>query len=225
MKFLVNSLIILSALVSTHVFAVETDNFADNGFYVVGQVGSGKVDKGFLDDFMGSTKLTNNSGFAGRLGVGYQLNRYFALEGGLAAYPSAVRDYDNARGLNLWGVGTKRVGSSDINGIYSIDMMGMARLPIGNYFFVGAGAGLAVMQFNYSAMHVTNADSTSPNWEAGSANFIAPKAELRLGSKVNQQTTVYLSTSYIFSVNGTNPNVRNYQPGLSMIAVGVNYSL
>lgn len=83
---------------------------------------------------------------------------------------------------------------------------------------------------NVSYPPVNHGDWTSNGytvleWDAGSAYFLAPKTELRIGGKINHETAIFLSASYIFSVNGTNPEKRNYQPGLGMLSLGVEYNL
>lgn len=219
------ALILISLLTmnGSSVYAAGEDTFADRGLYLTGQAGFGAVNSGFLDGMFGSMELSENLGFSGRIGLGYQLNRYFSVESGIGHYPSAVRSYDSAIGL----FGFKGLtGTSDINNVFSADLMGALRIPMGKHIFIGAGAGVAVTHFSYSAINVTNSAGTVSvlAWSPGSAVFFAPKAELRVGAKLNKKVSVYVSGSSIFSVNGNDLEVRNYQPSITMIAMGVNYS-
>lgn len=205
---------------ATALAAAKSDNFSDDGVYVVAQAGAGSVSLGFFDDFLRGIDMKNNTGFAGRIGIGYQFNRYFAMEGGFSAYPSAIRNYSSNRAL----LGGDIQGNSKISNIYSADLMGALRVPIGNYFFITGEAGAAVVHFSYAAMDASDSNFTALAWQPGSAYFVAPKAGLKLGVKINSKTSVFLSTSYIFSANGTNPEKRNYQPGLAMANIGMSYS-
>lgn len=214
--------LLLSALSTTPALASETDNFADKGFYLTGQAGAGFVNFGLMDDMMSNMAMRDNTGFTGRVGAGYQINRYLALEGGVALYPSAVRNFDSSRGLFSFNGIT---GNSNITNIYSADLLGFLRIPMGNYFFFGLGGGVSATHFSYSAMNASSAAYTALAWPPGSANFLAPKAELRIGTKINQKITLFLSGSHIFSVHGGNPENRNYQPSLSMISLGITYSV
>ena len=131
--------------------------------------------------------------------MGYQFNRYLSIESGLSRYPSAVRNYDSSRGL-LPVAGF--VGNSKISDIYSIDLMGAFRMPIGQRFFIGAQLGGAAIHFNYAAMNATNGAASVLSWNPSSAWFIAPKVGLKLGMALNPTTSVFASSSYIYSVNG-----------------------
>ncbi len=211
-----------AAACSTPVLATaNVDNFSNTGPYAVLQMGGGQVNTGFLDNLFGATELQHNHGFAGRLGMGYQFNRYLSIESGLSHYPSAIRNYDSNRGL-LPVAGF--IGNSKISDIYSIDLMGAFRMPIGQRFFIGAQLGGAAIHFNYAAMNATNGAASVLSWNPSSAWFIAPKVGLKLGMALNPSTSVFASSSYIYSVNGNNPEIRDYQPGLSMYSAGINYS-
>ena len=67
-------------------YAVSKDNFAAKGLYLTGQAGIGKTESGFLDDLVivSTTRIYNNPAFAGRIGLGYQLNRFLAIESGFS---------------------------------------------------------------------------------------------------------------------------------------------
>jgi hypothetical protein len=220
-----SSVSVLLMLQTVNVLAdVNSNNFNDKGFYLTGQAGQGVVNLGFMDNLFGPISMEKNKGFAGRLGAGYQVNRYFGLESGLTLYPSAVRNYNSER--QLFGY-VQYDGDSKISNIYSADLMGLIRIPVGNHFFISAGVGVAAMHFSYSAMNVRNQSNTHTvlQWDAAAANFVAPKAEVRIGTKVNQEVSVYLSGSHIFSNNGHNAEERNYQPSLDMLSIGFSYDL
>jgi hypothetical protein len=209
---------LIAAACTTHALASNNDNFSDIGPYVVGQAGVGSVYTGFFDDLFSSIEMQNNTGFAGRLGIGYQMNRYFGVEGGITKYPSAIRNFDSNRGL-IPIAGT--VSNSKMSQIYTADVMAAVRIPMGNTFYMSLKGGMALMHVKYTSFDPV---ITSPSWEPGSAFYFAPKTALELGVKLNPHTSVFLAGSYIYSVNGSNVLERNYQPGLSMYSLGVSYS-
>ncbi|MFO1257832.1 MAG: hypothetical protein U1E78_05420 [Gammaproteobacteria bacterium] len=211
---------VFMAIATTNVFAYIPDNFTDKGLYWVGQSGIGSIEFGFLDNMLGSMEMQSNTGFAGRIGIGEQAYRHFAIEAGLSTYPTAVRNYN----FKIFNSG-QFTGSSKFSDIYSVDLMGMLRAPLGNHFFIGGGAGISVIHFHYSAMKASDGSTTALSWDSGSKHFTAPKAELRIGSKVSQKVSLFLSASHIFSVNEATPAIRDYQPGLNMASIGINYHL
>lgn len=217
------SVFILSTLISSAAQALCFNHFSDRGLYIIGQIGSGSTDVGFLDDLFSQTEFTHNQGVAARGGVGYQVFRYVGFEGGFTVYPTATRDYNSSRG---WFGSGNHSFKSKISNIYSVDVMAMARLPILNYVFVSAGGGFAIMHFKYEAMECLNNNEEKISWESSSSYFSSPKIALRVGVKFNRKIALFLSASHIFSTNGDNNlNARDYQPGLSLAAVGLTYHL
>ena len=82
---LVKTLLLLSFTFSMSFIALPS--FAakpkDSGIYVEGNAGWGKV------NIIGAG---SNQGFSGSLNLGYQLNPYFAIEGGFTLQPKVIQD-------------------------------------------------------------------------------------------------------------------------------------
>ena len=209
-------------MVGTSALANEqpVDNFATTGAYVIGQVGVAGINPGFFDDFIGPVDIPSNTGFAARIGTGYQINRYFAIESGITAYPSATRTYDgdsSALGIN----GVK--ADSKLQDIYTWDVMARLQLPMGDRFFLGGGVGASLIHISYTAMNARSGNVPVLTWSAGSAMYVAPKVDLRAGVKINPQVSVFVDASHVFAVNNSGIMERNYQPDLDMASVGVSY--
>lgn len=199
----------------------KQDNFNDQGFFLSGQVGYGGQSFGFLDDLFGGMQFQSASGFAARVAAGYQLNRYFSLESGVAYYPSATRDYDSTRRLfGFDGI----TGQSSITNTFALDVLLGLRLPIGNHFYFITKGGGAAVHYSYGEYIENNANmgTSTVIWGPGSAVFFAPKVVFGAGVKINPKTSIVMTVLDIFSVNGHNPeNTRDYQTNLAMATVGI----
>lgn len=193
--------------------------------YVIIQGGHGKTNlgvlEGFLEDAFGYMKITDRDGLAGRMGLGKNLNKYSSIELGLSTYPSSTRAFATVGSIYF---DNSLYADSKINRIFASDLMFMGNISaFEQRVKLSAGIGVSSLKINYDEMKKPADTHIKQQWEAGSASFIAPKVELRIGSRIKPNLDIYTSVSNIFSVQNDTVSSRDWQPNLSSTSVGVLY--
>jgi OmpA-OmpF porin, OOP family len=167
-----------------------------NRFYINGQIG-------YADTAMGS-KLSglSNSGLAGHLAVGYQLNKLFGLELGY---------------LQLQDEKTKAEGVNAFLNQHAIDLTAKALLPITNNVGLYGKLGVAYLTTKIEANYgngitpVNNAASiASRKW--------APEVAVGMSYDITSNITVDTSLTHIQPLGSNRPG------NIDFLAVGLGYS-
>ena len=217
-------IILLSTLAGTpSTFASElkdTSNFADTGPYITGQLGGSNPYDWSLDSLFSPLRIRTQNNLAGRIGLGYQLNKHVGIEVGMSAFPDLDRVYNSD-----WGLFRSQppiIAHSKIRDIYMGDLTAVLRIPIGSRFYIAGTAGLAITHFTYEAM---NLSFHILNWKPGSATFLEPNIGLRTGFKLNDKVSVFASAAWSLRTSHRDIYQRDFQPALTMYTIGVSYHL
>ncbi len=194
-KFLIG--VILAGLASA---GTGVANATLPGYFVGGQLGWSDTHFG-ASDLRKAGNFTSasidDSGLAGRVFTGYQLDQNYGLELGYTRFATASV--------------TKATSSSSGNSVnghiheYAIDALGTASLPMGNGFSVGGGLGLAYIKTHGNSNIISNQSRFNPE--------IAVKAAY----DVTANTNVFAGWNRIQKVGGSIPST-------DLISAGIQYN-
>ncbi len=162
------------------------------------------------------TVNASNTGPGGRLFLGYNINTYFAMEGGFTHYHASTYKVGSPYPPLITG---NPVGDPGIqeNGF---DLVGKGILPIGNFGFFGK-AGVAIIRTSLAGtltQSVTNINVLkltltylNPN---GTTNYVRPTAAIGASYDITPNLVGELTVSRVFS-NGEFKNADLYSLGIS----------
>src|SRR3990167_5970042 len=183
------------AAVFTNSMAASNQSFSNNtakGIFISGNLGYSKVGD--------SEPGLSNTGFAWNGNLGYQFNKYIALETGYTQFPNLKFTF-NSSGGNI----------SETTKIYGIDLLVKGILPINNKFSLFAMAG--AMYFHTASTAITTGvyylNRSDYN---GTTSTYRP--EVGLGAAYNLTKNVALSLQGITALDGSNSTYTGYT-GLS----------
>ncbi|WP_010597033.1 outer membrane beta-barrel protein [Rickettsiella massiliensis] len=166
------------------------------GLYVGAQVGYGE------SSVPNQSFFVNNDGLAGRVNIGYQINKNFAVEAGYLALrkkTEASEDY-------------KKVDQQSV-----IDLAGKASYPITERVNLYGKAGVAYITSRYN--ETINNGTRELNNDYGIARHkFAPEVAVGMDFNVTPSIAVDTSLTHIHPVGNKRPSNINY------LAVGVNYT-
>jgi opacity protein-like surface antigen len=203
-------------------FLLANSAFAqDNGFYTGILLGQSKIDSTVSNQKVKTAPVLNsnsntkvsgpaqpsidNDGFAGRAYVGYNFNRYFAIEGGYTQYA-------DTKISNIFGV----AGDDENLSEGAIDTVARLNIPLSKRFNLYGKGGAAFVMANQvtDAYAVPTGDTYQFHYEKTSLDRVRPT----FGVGLDMDITRYLSTEISFaSVIGGN--------GIStsdLLAIGIN---
>ncbi len=143
---------------------------------------------------------TTDTGFAGRLYVGYDFNNYFGTELGYIYLPKAKVKFG---GTELYSIKN-----------YAVDLFGKLSMPIANGFGVYAKAGAAYFK------STAGDDDDSLNLLTGSASHVGPAYGVGLFYQITPQFAADLSWTR-YSGEGKWDN--DYQPNPDVFMFGLSY--
>lgn len=177
---------------------VSDNGFSDSNessFFVSGNLGEDKVDAHHSDfntinpNFPGHRWLT---GFAWNVNLGYQFNRYFALETGYTHFHSAEEQIANTVSLNTL--------DTHLSGI---DLVAKGILPLNDQLNLFAKAGGMIL-FNRQVLHITPQlpPTILPSTTTTHATHIVP--EFGLGAAYNITHHVALTIQGITTLGKAN---------------------
>lgn len=208
-----------------------------NGVYITGQLGYTQAHYGTqnVDDTyqIKSTDMQINTvtlydgnsgsarGEAIRVALGFEINKFWALEFGGARYANSRMDQVSTTTLTNT---TLQTASTTIKTNIA-DFLVKGTLPLGDQIYVFAKTGLAFVSATYETETVTldnpeisdTTDSASKN-----TNFLRPEVALGAGFSINENFAVDISYSRIFS-SGNIDDEANYLPDLDFMAVGLTF--
>lgn len=184
------------AAASTNGMAASNQTFPNGnsaGIFIGGNVGYGEFD---VSKDAGATSFSN-TGFAWNGNLGYQFDRYFAVESGYTHFAKATES-DN------FG------NSAKINDIYGIDLLAKGILPINSQFNVFAKAG---------AMYL----SAKPSVAIGNYSFVGDSTS-RYVPEFGLGTAYYVTSNVAVSLQGiTTLKSNNNMPATYAAYAGLSY--
>lgn len=220
---------------------VAVPSAKDSGFYVTGAAGYSWVGSGNSRTLnlssipatpIGSPAATgsvlptiqqasnNNGGVAGRLGVGYSLNKYFGLETGFNLYNPTYREINEINN-GVFVANGVRVKTS----VYSADLLGKVTLPIGRFFAFVDGGGAYVHTHTQPATYTyqsTLGSTPVTVWSNSSTkSYFRPEAGAGLGVNVTSSLAVDVSYSRLFGTGSITS--QNYLADINTGLVGLTY--
>lgn len=166
------------------------------GLYVGAQVGYGQSS-------VPNQAFVNNDGLAGRVNIGYQINKNFAVEAGYLALNKKTAS-NNA--------GDKRVNQQSV-----IDLAGKASYPITERVNLYGKAGVAYITSRYDATSGNTTVELNNGYGVARHKF-APEVAVGMDFNVTPNIAVDTSLTHIHPVGNKRPGNINY------LAVGVNYT-
>lgn len=176
-----------------------------DGGYIFGQAGYG---------FDSSTQtldggITRN-GFAGRVGGGYHVNKYFGLEAGFAYLPrlSSSQTVITSGGQSISGT------VSSYN--YAFDVMAMGTLPMTQQFFAFGGAGAAYVLTHNTGTATVSGQTVSVR--SDTKGYVRPKVAAGLGYNVTPKVALTVEYDHIFQVG------QKFPLSFNDVLAGVQYS-
>lgn len=233
MKKVVVNLVSAAALTlgmaaATNGMAATSQNFSNHtssngaGIFVSGNLGYSNTDFNKSDFNLGGVgnglpvTLTKKH-FAWNANLGYQFNKYFAIEGGYTSVPGATATYTAA--ANSYA-GTDTI--STMNGL-GLDVKGI--LPVSKKFDVFAKAGAMRLSGKVTevativpATRVTNFDAWTPMFGIGTDYNISKNIA------VNVQDIYLLQANYNGYNNAYNTTTHlQHIPATNMVLAGVSY--
>jgi opacity protein-like surface antigen len=235
-KFIIGTVAVATLGASAAVFADnnsnpsnDTANFnKDSGVYLRGQLGYGFAGSDVSGQVLaGSTPvpvlIDNNKsdGITGRVAVGYDFNKYFALESGYSLLSSFNSTFT---GSNSFLIGGTSYSSANVkSSLWTVDLMGKAMLPL-NKLFVFVEGGGAYVHANNSALSTVASNGTLGTQTvtilpANSNGVIEPKAGAGLGYNFTNHIGVDVSYDRIFATSGNSgiaiPSINTVMGGLT----------
>lgn len=218
----------LSALTSLSAYAATPGAYAGLG------LGYGKQATGYKKDKDLNPQLkqsANQAGIAGRLFVGYNLNKYFGVEAGVNQYSNSSY---SSRGQNVDGIDTNNHNSPAKFNAHTVadaklttfDLVGKAYLPIkdsGFNLYALGGAALEHSSVTISGHSKNLTNNVVKNTHTSStANQVRPVAGAGLSYDIpNTQLTTSLEYSHTFgSSEIKNSNV----PSADLVTVNLAYN-
>lgn len=217
-------------------YAPATNN---SGFYVTGAAGyswaakdSSKVfDLPGVGTVVDPTVKTdnNNGGFAGRLGVGYNLNQYFGLETGFDLLSPSYRQIGPVSfvdGPISITSDSARVKTS----LFAIDLLGKVTLPFDRFFVFADGGGAYVHAKTQSASlnyvgqiaALPAAVTPEPVWSKSSTkSYFRPEIGAGVGYNLTDALAVDVSYQRIFGDGKITD--QNYLASINTTMVGLTY--
>lgn len=220
--------------------AVAPTATKNSGFYVTGAAGyswAGSDNTKTLATLPGSNNPANptiqsdskNGGFAGRLGVGYNLDKYFGLETGFDLLSPSYRRINSVNVVNgpisiSSGMDTVRTS------LYAVDLLGKITLPVGRFFAFVDGGGAYVRAetqgatLNYTGQYTGSApvSSTVTVWNNKiDKGYFRPEAGAGLGYNLTSSVAVSVSYNRIFGTGDIDN--QNYLPSINTAMLGVTY--
>lgn len=202
---------LLTLTVSTFAIMAYSSLYADNhGFYTGIQLGQSKLDasasslkvkdipylvNGSQELAQGPSKVkVNNDGFAGRGYLGYELSKYFSLEGGYTQYATT-------KVSNVYGIS----GQDEALHQGAVDGVVKATMPINQRLSVFAKAGEAYV-FGEKVTDATGTvSSTNPNqlqsvtYTKENVDTFRPTYGLGMGFKLTHRVSMDFTWSHIAS--------------------------
>lgn len=198
-----------------------------NRLYVLGQAGWESEQIGsYRVNNAGSTLLfsvneNNNSGFAGRIALGYTLlPRYLDLQLGYTKYQDAVSD-GNATGL-LDGVGTS-VDFKYRFKVFTGDLALVGKLPINDFYIYGkAGAAYTHMATSANASYAGFTDSSDISGAIkGDYSYNAWRPLLGIGFGYNASQHVFVEAGYQYLIGQSSLGNKNFIPNIQFASLGI----
>lgn len=247
-KLVIGTAVVAAFGASTAVFAggdepgVPVPGTDNSGFYVRAQAGyswAGSDTTQTLNAVSGGSSNpanptiqssdSNNGGFSGRLGLGYDFNQYIALEGGFQTLSPAYREINNVNVVN--GPISILSGSQIVKtSLYDADLIAKLTLPLGS-FFVYADGGAAYVHTEAQGATLTYTsefegvptDSTPVTvWNSSNdVGYIRPEAGAGLGYNFTPSFGVDVSYSRIFGAGQMND--QNYLADINSGLFGLTY--
>lgn len=246
MKMLAASAVAATSVLTTAAYAayptIEEPVAADHsGFYVGGDIGwgqqnlsSGRRDEPTVLD--GAGVVTNpgtagnrvrlkggsEDGIAGRIFIGYNVNEFFGVELGGAAWSQA--DYNG----NIYDpTDTTFLGKARGNqNTWDIDLLAKVTYPFENGFKVFAKGGGAYVWSNTDISRNTmaiNAPLTRAKADS-SESELRPEAAVGIGYNIDDNWSVNAQYAYIWG-NNDNPLKGGTIPDLQQATIGVQYNI
>lgn len=202
---LITSLLTPVITFSTVIMTVDA-HAVEAGMYVGGQIGKTNIHNKGRDVQTGTIPPTvfttpTNTGFGGRVFVGYNFNPYAALEGGFTYY--APSTYKPSITTNC---GNPQIRES------AFDVVGKGILPIGS-FGAFAKAGVAVIR--QSASGTLTSTSISNCGSEGTTTSVRPTLGVGVSYDLSQNWVVDASISRVMGTS----KIEN----ADLIALGVSY--
>jgi opacity protein-like surface antigen len=196
---------------------------AASGFYIGGQAGKSyaqnkkqTVQVGDPDDLepLGTETLSpDNTGVGERIFVGFNLNEYFALEGGFTHYAPSVYTVPAEPELTIGNpVGKPAIAQN------GFDFVGKGILPIWTSGFnVFGKAGVAFIRQSKAGTFTTtyNEDQDALVQTSGTTTYVRPTAGIGVGYDLTQNWVIDLTEAHVFGGGGLQ--------SLDLISIGISY--
>jgi len=194
MRKIVMTVMSVSALAFTSIYADNQDPLSSAGIFLSTGLGAGKIDPS-------NSGLTSSDlrGFSWFMNAGYQFNPYFALEGGYTAF-------DGIKILSF------NDGPID-NDVYGLSLLGKIMWPIRRHFNIFTKLGmmrlyLRTSSAGYGARSFAYTNKTVPEFGLGMSYWINDNLALSLQgittlaakSAIPATYGAYLGISYLFTI-------------------------
>lgn len=199
------------AAAATDGMAASSSNNDASGIFVSGNLGYGSigVKKSNFNDPITNAAPTkfSNTGLAWAANLGYQFNRYFAVEAGYLDFGG-----DKVTGTYNGNSLTQK----DTFGGFNATLKGI--LPINNQFNVFAKAGMIDMHW-----HESGSNSTNILNGVGSVSKLVPLLSIGAAYNVNSNVALTLQDAYSFKTKFHKDGNPVTMPAANAILAGVSY--
>lgn len=202
------------AIMATNVSAAEA------GPYIGGQIGYGNVHQGGFSNTqlsevgIVSSNTSSDSGVAGRVFGGYQINQYFAAELGYSKFSNATAKTT---------VQTSPFSSATLDGTiktYAVDLVGKAILPLQCGFNIYGKAGAAYLSETADVTATINTPGGAIRIkESDKESHVYPTFGAGVGYEVTKNIVADVSWNHI-QVVGNSTDLKN----TDLVAVGLSYN-
>jgi OmpA-OmpF porin, OOP family len=170
------------------------------GLYVGAQVGYGQSS-------VPNQSFLNNDGLSGRVNIGYQINKNFAVEAGYLALNKKTQVLNDG----------KNDGKKHVNQQNVMDLAGKVSYPITERVNLYGKAGVAYITSRYDETSNNGTTELNTDYDVARHKF-APEVAVGMDFNVTSNIAVDTSLTHIHPVGNKRPGNINY------LAVGVNYT-
>lgn len=167
--------------------ASPTASTSDTGVYLGIQGGFGMTNWKNLDGVFTSsrtvggvlvtntttTKVGRDNGFVGRVFLGYDINRYFALEAGYSYFFNKPT-FDTTATIAAQGVTATNTTSGKIKRTHNIDVMGKIKVPVVDNFDLYAKLGVNYLMTKPDSGNMSSTNNFNVAFGAGADYYITP---------------------------------------------------
>ncbi len=194
-------LLIALAAISSIALSTPALSMSKPGIYLGGQLGWGNTDYNIDRTFRHHhVKEPGEDGFAGRVYTGFQFNRYFGLETGLAAFSDVdlPKGFGNIKTLQ-W------------------DVLGKIGTPFGNSHFRGdIKVGAAEIFSDFDAGHTAHENGV----HSGDHDVVRPVA----GASITYDfcNNLYMDLSYLHAFGDLDGDSKHFSPNTDLVTLGLS---